>query len=537
MQPTSPYLATLARLVQLCRQPAAPTSAPARDALRRLTASAQERALVVTRATDPDDSSPGILVDGVPPDGGAPEALAVLVAQLHGHDVRRLEIRQHAPAAELANLVRWLARDPGVRGRGGAAARHVLAALGLWHVEVTFVGEESLGEALAHDHRSGVPRQVVARYVEAARAATEPRTLARALAGLDALVDAYAATGEACPVAAALVGLMTLSAQGDHWPAAVRAPAAASLAVVRERLSTPVVACLAAQRLAELPPAARPPLLAALNWLGDAGAAALVAHLMASDQRAVRRVYYDALITLRVGAPLLITALGHDQWFIVRNAACLLGDMGAVEADVELVALLDHAEPRVREAAAAALAQLGTPVAQMALARRLHDADPTLRHHAVRGVARAALAATTDPDATPEGASADETAADWLVRQGGAAYTGVGNPVTRAVAPLATALASESDVEVQVAILSSLGRLGTPDAIQRLRLAVRPDPARSSAFRVAALEALVEAQGPLAQPVIDALRRDPDPEVQQAAARLTVFPAPGSPPDLLDHQE
>lgn len=517
MHPGSQYLATLARLVHLCRRPAR-TCASARDALRLLVSRAQERPLVLTVAAPGEGGScqpPAVYIDGAPPDGVEPEALAALVAQLHGHQVRRLEIRQHAPTAELANLVRWLAREPGARGRAGVAARQALAAFGLWHVEVTFVGEESLDEVLAHDHRAGVPRQVVERYIEAARTATEPRTLARALAGLDALVDAYAATGEACPVAAALIGLMTLSEGADRWPTALRAPGAASLAAVHERLSVPMVACLAAQRLAEIPAPGRPALVKALHWLGAPGVAALVAHLMASDQLAVRRVYYDALVGLRTAIPLLTDALGHPQWFIVRNAACLLGDMGAVEADVDLATVLDHAEPRVREAAAAALLQLGTPVANQALARRLCDTNPTLRYYAARGVARAALSATAADEDDPEGSTTD-----WLARQGAAARPGGGDPVARAVVPLATALASESDVEVQVAILSSLGRLGTRDAIQRLRLAVRPDPTRSSAFRVAALEALAEAEGALAQPVVEALSRDPDPEVQQAAARL-----------------
>lgn len=520
MQSAQSYLTTLARVVELSRRPGH-TGASIQDALRLLVSRAQERALLVTLA--PGLGVAGVLVDDQPLDSVDAGVNAGLVAQLRAHEVRRLEIRQHAPTAELANLVRWLAREAGPRGRAAVTGRQALAALGLWHVEVAFVGEESLAEALAHDHRAGVPRQIVARYVAAAQAATESRALERALVGLDALVDAYATTGEACPVAAALVGLQTLSEMCERRPAAARAVAAPLIAAVRDRLGTPVVACLAAQRLAELPPAARPPLLAAIGWLGAPGAAALVAHLMASDQLAVRRVYYDALVTLRVGIPLLTDALGHEQWFMVRNAACLLGDMGAVEADVHLAALLEHADPRVREAAAAALAQLGTPTAQAALTPRLRDPSPALRHCAARGVAQAALTPAAGHEVP------GETTAAWLTRQGNPSPAAPGDAAARAVAPLTSALAYESDLEVQVAILHSLGRLGTPDAIQRLRLAVRPAPTHSSAFRAAALEALVEAQGDLARPVAEALCRDPDPQVQHTAARLVAL-ASGGPP-------
>ena len=101
------------------------------------------------------------------------------------------------------------------------------------------------------------------------------------------------------------------------------------------------------------------------------------------------------------------------SYALAASAALARGDMGAVEADVHLVALLDHADLRVRDAAAATLVQFATPVAQTALLRRLRDPDPALRHHAARAVARTTVA-PAEADADPA-----ESGAAWLARQGG----------------------------------------------------------------------------------------------------------------------
>jgi hypothetical protein len=97
---------------------------------------------------------------------------------------------------------------------------------------------------------------------------------------------------------------------------------------------------------------------------------------------------------------------------------------------------------------------------------------------------------------------------------------------------LATALERETDDEVAIEMVASLGRLGSADAIQRLlRIAQPPQSVSDGQFdasrhetwlRVAAIEALVRARGNAVRDTIDALVYDPDPEVAATAMRYRV---------------
>ena len=167
----------------------------------------------------------------------------------------------------------------------------------------------------------------------------------------------------------------------------------------------------------------------------------------------------------------------------MRNAASLLGEMREPQADGALARLLEHRDERVREAAAAALSRIDTPTARMALQRMLQDRSPHVRLHAA-------------------GAFASSPA--------------------KTATPLATALEAESDADVQLGIIQALGRLGTPDAVQKLVRAVMPSNLRPRpvTFRIAALEALTAARGHSAMPTLRSLLTDSEPAVRDAAKRL-----------------
>ena len=75
---------------------------------------------------------------------------------------------------------------------------------------------------------------------------------------------------------------------------------------------------------------------------------------------------------------------------------------------------------------------------------------------------------------------------------------------------------------MQLGLLAGLGRIGTPDAVEKLVRAalpagMRPRPAT---YRIAALEALVAARGPAAQFTLRSVLEDEDPAVREAAQRL-----------------
>ncbi|HEY5219052.1 MAG TPA: HEAT repeat domain-containing protein, partial [Gemmatimonadaceae bacterium] len=200
-----------------------------------------------------------------------------------------------------------------------------------------------------------------------------------------------------------------------------------------------------------------------------------------------RRVMFGVLQQLDAAGPALIHMLGDARWFVARNAADLLAEIKVVAAESALVTLLHHHDDRVRRSATNALMQLGTESARQAVRAAVRDAAPQVRMQAAF-----AIAAHRDP---------------------------------QTATTLITAIDAESDSDVQLAMLLALGRVGTPEAVERLIRAAEPDRGffkkKSTAFRVAAVQALAEVKASSAQVALKALAGDKDREVRDTVARLS----------------
>jgi HEAT repeat protein len=217
---------------------------------------------------------------------------------------------------------------------------------------------------------------------------------------------------------------------------------------------------------------------------GEDGVDALVELMTSANSPGERRAYRDALAACPHSAPMLSHMLGDPQWYVVRNAAELLGEMGVSEVDGKLVETLSHPDARVRRAATGALARLGTPRASHALQDMLRDPNPDIRLQAALGL----------------GAAGQRAAAPDLLE----------------------VLDEEQDVDVQQAIVTALGKVATVEAIERLQKVAKPGNLfrrKPSGLRIAAVNALAEAA---TQESLDALREmtnDRDKEVRAAIER------------------
>ena len=219
----------------------------------------------------------------------------------------------------------------------------------------------------------------------------------------------------------------------------------------------------------------------------EAGAEALAESLIAAPTIGDRRVFFDALVRLRTGVRTLVHMLGDSRWYVVRNAAELLGELKVAESEVELMRLLEHDDDRVRAAAAHALARIGS-------AKR------------GRGGGSRAVAPVGDDAATEGGGN------------GHAPATG-----QRSVHSIIRALERESDSRVQVALVAALGQLGTAQAVDKLVELARTERGllarqRPTPLRVAAVHAIGQARSPNAQQALQALLRDKSPAIRGAAS-------------------
>ena len=262
---------------------------------------------------------------------------------------------------------------------------------------------------------------------------------------------------------------------------------------VRHLLQPPLLTLLG-KRLPFSPD--RAGVLQLISRAGGAGVDTLLEQLLSTDDALARRAYFDGIVAMDVGSAKLFQLLHDARWFVVRNAAALLGEMNVERTDEALVPLLQHADERIRIAVARALSRVRTPKALLALHSAITDSSAEVRR---LSAAAYGLAASSGSGMRP--------------------------PAAR----LAVALEQEANEDVALEMVAALGRLGSADAVQRLlRIALpggepmgdRAGVGRESWQRVAALEALVRARGHAVLPAIDGLMQDADPDVAAAATRL-----------------
>ncbi|HYC51680.1 MAG TPA: HEAT repeat domain-containing protein, partial [Gemmatimonadaceae bacterium] len=174
-----------------------------------------------------------------------------------------------------------------------------------------------------------------------------------------------------------------------------------------------------------------------------------------------------------------------SRWFVVRNAADLLGELVAVDAESALITLLRHSDDRVRRSATNALLRLGTPDALKGIYDAVSDASPEVR-------IQAASALSTRKDGKTS---------TTLIR----------------------AIEDESDTDVQLAMIAALGRVATTDAVQKLVKMAEPDHRlfrkKAVNLRVAAVQALGDARTPAALTALRELVADKDRDVRDTAMR------------------
>lgn len=208
---------------------------------------------------------------------------------------------------------------------------------------------------------------------------------------------------------------------------------------------------------------------------GTPGTKILLDLLVHAQTQAERRAYLRALQQVEEGLDVVTSLLGHHEWYVVRNAADLVGELRIGEATAALGAVVEHEDVRVRISVGVALAKLGTAAAAQHLRKVFHDPDPKVRLAVIKEV-------------------------------GGRGLSGL-------AMPLVNAAQAEEDEDIACEYYRALGRIGTPDAVQALTKTARSSSGRllvrrASATQIAAVEALGSAGGRVALEALEALSKE-----------------------------
>jgi HEAT repeat protein len=220
-----------------------------------------------------------------------------------------------------------------------------------------------------------------------------------------------------------------------------------------------------------------------LQRAGPDGVEVLLDLLTTSNTVDERRGVFNALTQMKEGQDQLVHMLGHPQWFVVRNVADLVGELGLETAVPALTKQLDHADERVRRQVALALAKIGTRSAAEPLRKALRDTSADVRRQAALGVG--------------------------------------GRKASALAMPLVVALEEEKDPDVVRELTFALGRIASPDAVQALIKMAQPAGRffgrKPSGIRITAVEALRVAGTPAALGTLQSLSNDSDKQVRAAA--------------------
>lgn len=421
--------------------------------------------------------------------------------RMAAHSVLGIKVGQASKASDLVGLARILI-ETATGGDGGTAIRQKLASAGQKAIDLaTLPATVAASAAVAppppslSDAPTVVAAQgaasLISQLAAADVSALSPMDL---LAALDSAngADAMAKTldelaliaehamriGKTATVGEVFHGIVTRES-GIRDAEAKRAYAAALRKMTKPALLR-AVASLIPKR-----PEGRQQYFEVLERLGDDGADAVIEQVNQAPTTQDRKALFEVLRELRAAVPALKRMLGDSRWFVARGAADLLGEMVATSAEDALVAALRHTDDRVRRAATNALLKLGTPDAMKGIYEAVNDKSPEVRIQATAAIA------------TKRDAKTSHT----LIR----------------------AIEDEQDGDVQLAMIAALGKIASPDAVQKLVRMAEPEGRlfrkKPTAFRVAAVQALAEARTPAALNALRELAGDKEREVRDTAAR------------------
>lgn len=379
------------------------------------------------------------------------DAVGVLHDAMADLGITRIDIDSTTTDTEFVKLggLLNLEQDP-----NGEALREAARDLGLWNIRLWFDGDSvpaggvpvSAAQARQESDADEAARGAAARG--AAVAAVESGALQEALARQDARATCR------------------ILHDAMHTSAFATGATPEALHLVVEALVTEQAELNTVQ--------------AVLEHAREAGARTVFAHLMAAPDVHERRLLFDVAAALPAIVPVAREYIGNGTWYVVRNAAALLGESKQPAAVDDLTRLLKHSDTRVRMAAVVALGKIGGQTAMTRLESVLFDSSVDVRNRALSIVFSA-------PDAE--------------------------------VAPTTRVQVHEEELtlEYQLEVIAALAHVQTARARSRLAELARQDSHALDVLqvRLAAIGALCTGHRPAADVVLHSLRDDPSTLVRE----------------------
>lgn len=226
--------------------------------------------------------------------------------------------------------------------------------------------------------------------------------------------------------------------------------------------------------------------------LGGSLIEGLIAQLADEEDRVKRARLVEAIQIVGPAAEsAILVALSDERWYLVRNLAILLGEIGGERSIYSLEKLLFHKDQRVARTAVRSLNKIAAPTAYRVLARALERSSDDLRLNIIQTAVVAG----------------DESMLPQLLE------------IARSKSPMGSGEALRKKA------IEALGKVGSPQALAVLTEILEKRSLFAMAedvdFRLCAARALGAIGGTEANDALDrAARKDPKEEVRLEARRL-----------------
>lgn len=203
--------------------------------------------------------------------------------------------------------------------------------------------------------------------------------------------------------------------------------------------------------------------------------------MLGEEQDRIRRARIVEAIQI-IGPPAenaILAALSDSRWYLVRNLAILLGEIGGERSIFSLEKVLSHRDPRVARAAVRSLNKIGTATAYRVLGRALEKGADDLRLNIIQTSASQGNEAMV-PHLLDIARAKSQLGGDAIRKKAIDALGKIGS--SQAVPLLAEILEKRSlftmaeDVETRVSAARALGTIGGEEALETLERAARKDP-------------------------------------------------------------
>jgi len=219
--------------------------------------------------------------------------------------------------------------------------------------------------------------------------------------------------------------------------------------------------------------------------LGEEMAVAIRDELAETDDRAARRVYFDALVEMDpLSRPVIEGMVESENKFLARNGVALIAEVGGERAEELVMGAVWDSDPRVRREAIRTIARLELDSAEQLVLQLLEDSDRKVRMEAIKYASDVGL--------------------------------------ERAVRPILLTLDKADDAEDILVLLKALGRLGDPGAVPSIEKHAVPTFFRrpQTEVRIAAYRALKQIGTPHARQLLEQARDDREDAVRVAVEEI-----------------